>query len=81
MPLSGTAFKRLALNSTDEIDNQNVTQFCRALRFDLDAWLVAIGDVGQSFGNLVVTSLKGRALDRQLAKIRHGNLRHHLTGQ
>ena len=81
MALSGAALKGLTIYSADEIDSQNVTGFRCPLLFDRNAWLVAIGDVGQGLCHLIITSLKGWPLNGQLAKIRHGYFRHHLTGQ
>ena len=81
MTFCSTAFESLAIDTTDEIDNNDIAVLGSALAGYLNRWPVGISDIVQRFVNLGFTSFQHRLFDFQRSQIRHADFRHDFAGQ
>ncbi len=81
MPFSRTAFKRLAINPPNEINNGDITKLGRARLVNGNSRPVFIGNTLEGFIDLFRVTVDFGPLYRQLAKIGDADRRHHLTGE
>ncbi len=81
MAFGGTAFKSLAVNTSNEIDHCDIAQFRSPCFGNWCRWPVFIGNAPQSFFNFFWVAVNFRTIDADFAKIRKRNFWHDFTSK
>ena len=81
MTFCGTAFERLAIDTTDEIDHNDIPVFGSALAGHFNCWPVGISDIVQRLVDLGLAGFQHRLFNFQRRQIRHTDFRHDFAGQ